>query len=115
MDAWTDRRTDVADCIIFRASAVGNCYISGQAGYPVFKYMPYGPVEEVIPYLSRRATENQGMLTKVKKEKRLLRKEISRRLLTLNWFYTPKPTPAAHLPSLSQTAPTITSLKNAQM
>jgi len=69
--------------------------------------MPYGPVEEVLPYLSRRATENQGMLTKVKKEKRLLRKEITRRFLTLNWFYTPKPTPAAApLPSISQHAST---------
>jgi len=51
--------------------------------------MPYGPVEEVLPYLSRRVTENQGIMNKTKKEKRLLRKEMMRRLLALNWFYTP--------------------------
>ena len=59
--------------------------------------MPYGPVEEVLPYLSRRVTENEGILTKVKKEKRLMRKELMRRFLTLNWFYTP-PTPTVPSP-----------------
>jgi proline dehydrogenase len=52
----------------------------GAVGYPAFKYVPYGPVLEVVPYLIRRAQENSSLLAGgVAKEIRLLQSEIARR------------------------------------
>lgn len=48
-------------------------------GYNVSKYVPYGPVGDVVPYLIRRAQENSSVNGEVSRELGLLQQEISRR------------------------------------
>lgn len=43
------------------------------AGFQVSKYMPYGPVEKIIPYLLRRAEENRGFLSASNLDRQLMR------------------------------------------
>ncbi|MEX0884505.1 MAG: proline dehydrogenase family protein, partial [Cyclobacteriaceae bacterium] len=50
-----------------------------KAGYNVVKYLPYGPVQEVIPYLSRRAKENSSITGQTGRELKLIQQEIRRR------------------------------------
>ena len=48
-------------------------------GFNVAKYLPYGPVKEVLPYLSRRAQENSSVKGQSSRELSLIKQEINRR------------------------------------
>ncbi|WP_047245405.1 proline dehydrogenase family protein [Maribacter thermophilus] len=48
-------------------------------GYNVAKYLPFGPVRDVMPYLIRRAEENTSVAGQTSRELSLLKKERKRR------------------------------------
>ncbi|NDK55073.1 proline dehydrogenase family protein [Pontibacter fetidus] len=54
-------------------------YNLANAGYNVAKYVPYGPVREVMPYLLRRANENTAIAGQSSREFTLINKEMQRR------------------------------------
>ena len=57
-------------------------YISfslAEQGANVFKYVPFGPLEQAVPYLIRRALENSAMKSQTLQECMMLKKELQRR------------------------------------
>lgn len=50
-----------------------------RCGYNVVKYLPYGPVRKVMPYLFRRAEENTSVAGQSSRELLLIRAELKRR------------------------------------
>ncbi len=48
-------------------------------GYNVSKYLPFGPISEVIPYLMRRAEENSSVNGQTNKELVMIKSELARR------------------------------------
>ena len=54
-------------------------YNLSQSNYNVAKYVPYGPVKEVLPYLIRRAQENTSVKGQTGRELSLIIKEKARR------------------------------------
>ncbi len=52
-----------------------------KAGCPVSKYLPFGPIKDVIPYLMRRAQENSSVSGQTGRELALIKKELKRRAI----------------------------------
>lgn len=50
-----------------------------QAGYSASKYLPYGPIKDVMPYLIRRAQENSSISGQMGRELSLINEECRRR------------------------------------
>jgi len=67
---WFAQLMGMSDNISFNLAKVG---------YNVAKYVPYGPVELVMPYLLRRAAENTSVAGQSSRELSLIRKELRRR------------------------------------
>ncbi|MEE9363762.1 MAG: proline dehydrogenase family protein [Cellulophaga sp.] len=67
---WFGQLYGMSDHITFNLSA---------KGYNVAKYLPYGPVRDVMPYLIRRAEENTSVAGQTTRELLLLKTERKRR------------------------------------
>ena len=50
-----------------------------KAGCAVSKYLPFGPIKDIVPYLMRRAEENSSMSGQTGRELALIKKEMNRR------------------------------------
>lgn len=74
---------DIADKRVYFAQLLGMSdhisYNLAFHGYNVAKYVPYGPVKEVMPYLLRRADENTSVAGQTSRELNLIIKERKRR------------------------------------
>ncbi|GAL67076.1 carbapenem antibiotics biosynthesis protein carD [Jejuia pallidilutea] len=67
---WFGQLYGMSDHISFNLSHLG---------YNVAKYMPFGPVKDVMPYLIRRAEENTSVAGQTGRELALIKKEKERR------------------------------------
>jgi len=54
-------------------------YNLAEAGCSVSKYLPFGPIQDVVPYLMRRAQENTSVKGQTGRELSLIKKELKRR------------------------------------
>jgi proline dehydrogenase len=67
---WFGQLYGMSDNISFNLS---------KSGYNVAKYLPFGPVKDVMPYLIRRAEENTSVAGQTSRELDLISAERKRR------------------------------------
>lgn len=83
VDLMEQYKMDKADKRIFFSQLLGmSDHISfnlAKEGYNVVKYVPYGPVKSVLPYLIRRAQENTSVKGQTGRELSLIMRELKRR------------------------------------
>ena len=56
-------------------------FVLADEGYNVVKFVPFGPMDKLIPYLARRAEENTAIAGQTSRELMRLRRELKRRAL----------------------------------
>ena len=83
IDLMKEHKVALDDQRVYFAQLLGmSDHISmnlAKSGYNVTKYVPYGPVKDVIPYLIRRAEENTSIAGQTGRELSLILKEKERR------------------------------------
>jgi proline dehydrogenase len=83
IDLMNKKGLDSGDQHVYFAQLLGMSdnisYNLAKKGFNVAKYVPYGPIEAVMPYLFRRAEENTSMAGQSSREFLLLKKELKRR------------------------------------
>lgn len=85
VDLMEDRSIETNDGRIWFGQLFGMSdhitYNLAAQGYHAVKYVPYGPVRDVMPYLIRRAEENTSVAGQTSRELALIEKERKRRKL----------------------------------
>lgn len=85
MDLMAEKQIEKSDDRIWFGQLFGMSdhitFNLGAEGYNVAKYVPFGPVKDVMPYLIRRAEENTSVAGQTNRELMLLKKEKARRKL----------------------------------
>jgi proline dehydrogenase len=67
---WISQLLGISDYISF---------VLADKGYNVVKFVPFGPMDKLIPYLARRAEENTAIAGQTSRELTRLQKELKRR------------------------------------
>ena len=83
MDLMKEKNIAISDSRVWFGQLYGmSDHISfnlGVLGYNIAKYIPFGPVKDVMPYLIRRAEENTSVAGQTSRELSLLKREKERR------------------------------------